>query len=92
MKDSPKDCFGVLRQVFPMGDGGMREVPERCFECPEKTPCMKAALDTREGIALKGDLLERSPAGGFLGRLRRWSEKKELSARLRDKGKKPACG
>lgn len=91
MNDCRKDCFGMLQEVFPMGGSGLREVPARCFDCPHKTPCMKAALETREGIAFKDDVLGRSPVKGFLGRLKRWSEKKELARQMKEKEKTPTC-
>ena len=76
-----KDCFGVLERVFPMGKEGLREIVPTCFECPEKKECLQAALKTDDGFKLREEALSRQPAGGMIGRLRRWSEKKELSRR-----------
>ena len=64
-----------------MGNEGLREIVPACFECPERKACLQAALKTEEGFELKSQVLDRSSAGGFVGRLRRWSEKKELSKR-----------
>lgn len=84
----PRSCFGILDRVFPLGDRGLREVPPGCFECPARVPCLRAALDTREGIEARADALERQPSGGFLEGLRRWSRKKELSRLMEErKGK-----
>jgi hypothetical protein len=74
-----KDCFGILERVFPMGKEGLREIVPACFECPEKKECLQAALKTDDGFRLREEALSRQPAGGVIGRLRRWSEKKELS-------------
>ena len=74
-----KDCFGILDRVFPMGKEGLREIVPVCFECPEKKECLQAALKTDDGYKLREAALSRQPVGGMIGRLRRWSEKKELS-------------
>jgi hypothetical protein len=81
-----KTCFGILDEVFPMGPEGLREVVPACFECPDKTDCLKAALNTEKGVELRSQILERTPATGFVGRLRRWSERKSLS-RIKDSQK-----
>jgi hypothetical protein len=83
-----KDCFGILEKVFPVGDRGMREVRAACFQCPDRVACLKAALDTREGLEMQLDALERQPSAGFRGRLQRWSRKKALSRSIEErKGK-----
>jgi hypothetical protein len=74
-----KSCFGVLERVFPMGERGMREVPPGCTECPERVDCMKAALESEEGVRFKEEMLDRSERVGMIGWLERWSRKKELS-------------
>jgi hypothetical protein len=79
MTHSHKNCFGILDKVFPMGKEGLREIVPVCFECPQRRECLQAALQTEEGFELRSQALERSSAGGLAGRLRRWSEKKELS-------------
>lgn len=81
-----KTCFGDLDQVFPRTSEGLRAVPDRCLDCPEKGPCLKSALDTPPGLDLRSGLLEREPANGFIAKLKRWSQKKHLS-RLREQTK-----
>ena len=89
MTKPQKDCFGILDRVFPMGKEGLREIVPTCFECPDKTSCLRAALKTEDGFQLRSEVLDRYPANGFLGRLRRWSERKELSRLSKlDKGGK----
>ena len=82
-----KDCFGILDRVFPMGDGGLREVPSECMGCPDKIECLRRAMSTQEGLELKGEMLDRAAATGMIGRLQRWSRKKALN-RLMKEGKK----
>jgi hypothetical protein len=74
-----KDCFGILDKVFPVGEQGLREIVPECFQCPERTLCLKAALSTEEGLEMRAEILDRASAGGLMGRLHRWSQKKELS-------------
>ncbi|MDZ7695491.1 MAG: hypothetical protein U5R49_00715 [Deltaproteobacteria bacterium] len=82
-------CFGSLDEVFPMGPEGLREVVPACFECPQKTDCLKAALKTEEGVELRSQILDRTPATGLVGRIRRWSEKKSLSRLKNGQGGDP---
>ena len=74
-----KECFGILDRVFPEGGEGLRAIVPGCFECPDRKACLQAALTTKEGLEFKAEILDRSPARGLVGRLRRWSEKKQLS-------------
>jgi len=62
-----------------MGKEGLREIVPTCFECPDKGACLREALQTDEGLALRSEALKRSSERGWVGRFRRWSEKKELS-------------
>ena len=80
-------CFGQLEKVFPMGSEDLREVPSTCFDCAEKTACMKAALATKEGLSFRGEMLNRTVGKGFLGRLRRWSRRKELARLMKERNK-----
>ena len=82
MTPVPKDCFGILDNVFPMGNEGLREIVPECFRCPDRKACLQAALKTENGFQLRSEVLDRSSSGGLLGRIKRWSDKKELS-RLR---------
>jgi hypothetical protein len=79
-----KDCFGVLDKIFPMGDQGLREIVPACFDCPDRMDCLKASLNTEEGLEFKSGIIDRSPVRGLIGRLKRWSDKKELSMRLKN--------
>ncbi|MFC1838551.1 hypothetical protein ACFL1N_03145 [Thermodesulfobacteriota bacterium] len=85
---SEKTCFGILDKVFPVGKEGLREVPQDCFECDDRMPCLKKAINTKEGYKMRSDNLERIPREGIVGRIKRWSQKKELSRQAREKDKK----
>ena len=74
-----KECFGILDRVFPVSDSGLREIVPECFNCPERVSCLKEALSTEEGIEMRSEILDRAPTRGLTGRLKRWSQKKELS-------------
>jgi hypothetical protein len=82
-----KECFGILDRVFPLEAGGLREVPEPCLRCPERVQCLRSALSSREGLLMKEEMMERAERAGMMGRLERWSRKKQLSRLLRIKGK-----
>jgi hypothetical protein len=88
MTRDTKDCFGILDEIFPKGKQGLREVPPACMMCPHKKECMQAALETREGIGLRSEVLERAEHKGLIGRLRRWSEKKALHRLMEGKEKR----
>jgi hypothetical protein len=85
MNSDKKDCFGVLHIVFPIGDNGLRESPPECFQCSERTACLKAALKTKEGLAMKGEVLDRAAESGMVGRFKRWSRKKEFHRLMKGK-------
>ena len=73
-----KDCFGILDRVFPVTERGLREIVPECFECDDRLSCLKEALATKEGIEMREGILEKAPADGLFGRIKRWSEKKAL--------------
>jgi hypothetical protein len=85
MMKSQKNCFGILDNVFPMGEEGLREIVPACFECPDRTECLRHALKTEQGLVFKSEIVDRTPARGLVARLKRWSEKKDLSRRLKQK-------
>ena len=82
---SHKGCFAKLDHVFPVGEEGLREIVSTCFDCAELKACLQAALHTRDGIVLRREALDRCPATGLVGRLRRWSDRKTLSRLIKEK-------
>ena len=84
-----KDCFGVLDKVFPVGEEGLREIVKACFQCPDRVSCLKAAMGTKEGLEMRLQNLDRAASEGVIGRVRRWSYRKELHRlRQREQAKK----
>ena len=71
-----------------MGPEGLRETPPECFQCPERISCLKNALSTKEGIEMREQILDRAATGGLVGRLSRWSQKKELNRQRKQEKKK----
>jgi hypothetical protein len=88
MAGTKRGCFGVLDLVFPVGQRGLREVAAGCRTCPERTACLRTALSTKEGLALRAQVLDRAAARGMVGRLQRWSRKKTLSRLMEEEAKK----
>ena len=72
-------CFTRLEEVFPMGDDGLRHVPERCMPCYCKTECLKQAVENDKGATVKQEMLERAEASGRIGFFERWSKRKALA-------------
>ncbi len=85
--ESHRACFGLLDNVFPAGDDGLREVPDQCVSCEDKISCLRAALASEQGIELRRVRAEKAGRVGLVGRLMRWSELKSL-AREREKVRK----
>ncbi len=73
------DCFGNLEVVFPMGNMGLRETPDKCmYSCNHKTLCLRTAMRGLKGIEMKEELVERREKAGVIGFFERWSKKKAL--------------
>ena len=83
-----KGCFGILPRVFPVGAEWLREVPPGCLECSFRIACLRAALLTPDGVQMRFEMVDRAASKGMMGRLERWSRKKELSRLVRKEGKK----
>lgn len=80
------ECFGRLEKVFPPGADGLRHSPAACLACPQKTPCLRAALEGEEGGAVHEERLERAWRSGSTGFLERWARQKQL------RGRRPRAG
>ncbi len=81
-------CYGVLENVFPMGDNGLRNTPESCFACIYKTECLRTAMRGREGLKVKTESVDRAYASGIIGFLDRWSQRKKLHHQIQGSRKK----
>jgi hypothetical protein len=73
--DKPS-CFGDLDRVFPMGQDGLRAVPDDCFLCNLRVLCLKTALDSPKGLEIKEEKIIQSDDLTIVKRLRLWSLKK----------------
>ena len=82
-----RDCFGILDNVFPVSEKGLREIVPECFQCPDRTLCLREAMHSKEGIKMREEILDRAAERGLVSRLQRWSRKKELD-RLAEQHKK----
>ncbi|MFZ7111274.1 MAG: hypothetical protein ACOWYE_06285 [Desulfatiglandales bacterium] len=71
-----------------MNETGLREVSPECFQCPERVSCLRVAMETREGLEMRAEMLEREPARGMMGKIKRWSRKKTLSRLVRQEKQK----
>lgn len=78
-----KDCFGVLNKVFPLGKEGLREPGLYCTSCKDRKECLQKALTTDEGLSFRSEMLDRIPAKGFVERIKRWSNRKDLDRQKR---------
>jgi hypothetical protein len=73
-----------------MGERGLREVVPQCLECPERVECLRAALDSPDGIVVKEEMVDRAAESGMVGRIRRWSDKKHLNRQMKKQKKRDA--
>ena len=85
-KEKP-ECFGDLDTVFPLGRNGLRETPEHCLACQDKTRCLQAALEDTPGLRLQEEFVDRAYQSGIIGFYERWSRKKILKSRMKPKPK-----
>ena len=84
-KDERPACFGILDNVFPNGGNGMRVTPESCFPCYFKTDCLKKAAEGNDGLKIQEEKIDRAYESGMIGFLERWSRKKFIQQRIKDK-------
>ena len=84
-KDQLPPCFGHLDTVFPKGNDGFRNTPETCLACTYKTECLRTAMKGAEGLKIREEYIDRAYASGIMSFLERWSLKKDLKRRLKDK-------
>ncbi len=80
-------CFGKLEEVFPMGKDGLRHSPEFCMLCHCKTECLRSVLSGREGLKTREEMTDRAYAAGNIGFFERWSRRKALHRRNKEKNK-----
>jgi hypothetical protein len=77
-------CFAVLEKVFPMGENGLRQTPERCMVCLYKVDCLRTAMGKSDGFKVREEMIDRAYSSGVMSFFERWSQKKDIHRR-RDK-------
>ena len=78
-------CFGKMEKVFPLCEDGLRHTPEHCMPCICKTECLRAAMTKPEGVTVLEEKVDRAYGAGVIGFLERWSRKKVLDRRRKDR-------
>ncbi len=74
-------CFAILDKVFPIGENGLRQTPERCMVCLYKVECLRTAMGKSDGFKVKEEMIDRAYSSGVIGFFERWSKKKDLQRR-----------
>lgn len=77
-------CYGILEQVFPRGEDGLRHSPESCMVCCCKTECLRKALSGKAGLKAKEEMTDRAYTAGAIGFFERWSRRKSIDRRSRE--------
>ena len=85
IKSDKRSCYGDLDTVFPEGEDGLRQSPDACMRCSEKTGCLREAMQGKGGLDVHEDRVDRAYASGMMGFFERWSNKKRLDARRKEK-------
>lgn len=79
-------CFGVIDAVFPKDENGYRNTPESCFECKNKTQCLKKAMTRPDGLAVREEFIDRAYDSKMIGFFERWARKKAIRSLKNRKG------
>lgn len=85
-------CYGDLETVFPMGKDGLRHTPLDCLQCPLKTDCLRRAMAAPDGLEVKDAMVDRAYRAGMMGFWERWSRKKTIHNRIKEKGQSKDAG
>ncbi|OQY60145.1 MAG: hypothetical protein B6245_02975 [Desulfobacteraceae bacterium 4572_88] len=84
-KENCPSCFSVLEIVFPKGEDGFRHTPEKCYECPHKTDCLRTAMGKSGGLEVREECVDRAYESGMIGFLERWSKKKTIDRKKKNR-------
>uniref|UniRef100_A0A7C4RRP0 4Fe-4S Wbl-type domain-containing protein n=1 Tax=Desulfatirhabdium butyrativorans TaxID=340467 RepID=A0A7C4RRP0_9BACT len=84
--NASKPCFGDLNVVFPKGEDGLPHSPETCLACPDKTRCLRVALQSRDGIEWQTERIDQAYTSGLMSFWSRWSRKKTLDRKRKHRG------
>jgi len=86
-KTERPNCFGILENVFPKSNDGLRMTPESCFPCFCKTDCLKQAMVGLDGLKIQAENIDRAYESGMITFLERWSRKKLIHQKKKTKHK-----
>lgn len=75
-------CFGDLEKVFPKGKNGLRNSPEKCTVCVFKVDCLRSAMEGKNGLLVREEVVDRAYASGLISFFERWSKKKEIQRQI----------
>ena len=83
-------CFGILENVFPKTENGLRETPESCLlSCRLKTDCLRTAMTkSPEAAEAQEERVDQAYEAGMLSFFERWSRKKQLNQKKQRSKKK----
>jgi hypothetical protein len=81
-------CYAILDKVFPMGENGLRQTPERCMVCLYKVECLRTAMGKSDGYKVKEEMIDRAYSSGIMSFFERWSQKKDIQRRRQNDLKK----
>ena len=84
-KDRHPNCYADLSVVFPKHDDGLRHTPRSCMICVFKTECLREAMENRDGLDVREEVVDRAYESGMLGFFERWSRKKMLYRQRNEK-------
>jgi hypothetical protein len=87
-EENRPDCFGTLEIVFPKGSDGLRHSPPMCMACVFKTECLKAAMEKPAGAEVESERVDRAYESRTIGFLERWSKRKALHQKIKQKKRK----
>ena len=83
------ECFGSLELVFPMEKDGLRNTPIACRACVFRTECLRAAMESQDGLAVKEETVDRAYRSGMMNFFERWSKKKSIHRKRQASGEAP---
>jgi hypothetical protein len=85
IKKNNRSCFGEIDIVFPKGEDGLRNTPDSCLDCDDKTECLKTAMGKSGGMHVHEELVDRAYESGMIGFWKRWSRKKSLHRKMKNR-------
>ena len=90
MEDTRPSCFGIPENCMPRDENGIIQPQQNCRHCEHLRDCLQTAIAACGGVEkIKSESTARSEvasdpkttgeAGGILGAVLRWSERKRAA-------------